>query len=41
MIESGAVRLQWVPSAEQQADIFTKPLARPLFEKFRDILMCA
>ena len=31
--------MKWVPSADQQADVFTKALARPLFEKFRDELM--
>ena len=38
-IESEAVELKWVESAMQQADILTKPLARPLFEKFREKLM--
>jgi Reverse transcriptase (RNA-dependent DNA polymerase) len=33
------VRLQWVPSAEQLADILTKSLARQLHERLRDQLM--
>lgn len=38
-VSSGRVRLQWVPSAEQLADILTKPLARPLHERLRAQLM--
>ena len=38
-INKKTVETKWVPSEEQQADIFTKALARPLFEKFRDQLM--
>ena len=38
-ISKGSVGVKWVPSAEQQADILTKALARPLFEKFRGQLM--
>jgi len=38
-IERGDVVLQWVPSAEQQADIFTKALAAPVFELLRRQLM--
>jgi hypothetical protein len=38
-VSSGRVQLQWVPSAEQLADILTKPLARPLHEKLRTQLM--
>ena len=38
-VSKGRVRLQWVPSAEQLADILTKALARPLHEKLRDQLM--
>ena len=34
-VEKGYVRLARVPSAEQTADILTKPLARPLFEEHR------
>jgi hypothetical protein len=38
-ISKGSVGVKWVPSDEQQADVLTKALARPLFEKFRDQLM--
>lgn len=38
-VESGKVKLQWVPSAEQQADIFTKALHAPVFLKLRAALM--
>ena len=38
-IESGRVKLQWVQSSEQQADIFTKALPLPAFLKLRKDLM--
>jgi hypothetical protein len=38
-ISKGAVGVKWVPSAEQQADIFTKALAAPVFELLREQLM--
>jgi len=38
-VERGAVKLRWVPTAQQQADIFTKALAAPAFEHFRRDLM--
>lgn len=38
-IESGDVQLKWVPSADQHADIFTKALPVPVFERLRDELM--
>lgn len=38
-VSNGRVRLQWVPSAEQLADILTKPLARTLHERLRKQLM--
>jgi hypothetical protein len=38
-VESGKVKLQWVPSAQQQADIFTKALATPVFLGLRKELM--
>ena len=31
-VERGAVKLRWVPTTQQQADIFTKALAAPPFE---------
>ena len=40
-VEQGGVKLKWVPTAEQEADIFTKALAAPVFEKFRAALMSA
>jgi transposase InsO family protein len=40
-VESGVIQLDWVQSSEQQADIFTKGLARPLFEKMREAIMPA
>ena len=38
-VEEGTVKLKWIPTAEQQADIFTKALAPPLFERLRQQLM--
>jgi hypothetical protein len=38
-VEAGKVKLQWVPTTEQQADIFTKPLAAPVFAHLRRLLM--
>jgi transposase InsO family protein len=38
-ISKGAVEVKWVPSADQQADIFTKALAAPVFELLRGQLM--
>jgi hypothetical protein len=38
-VESGKVKLQWVPSTQQQADIFTKALATPVFLGLRKELM--
>lgn len=38
-VERGDVELKWVPTTEQQADIFTKALAAPVFEHFRKQLM--
>ena len=34
----GAVKLKYVPTKEQVADVLTKPLARVMFEYFRDKL---
>ena len=39
MIDTGVIALQWVRTAEQQADIFTKALAAPAFEHLRALLM--
>ena len=38
-VERGDVKLRWVPTTQQQADIFTKALAAPVFEHFRRQLM--
>jgi hypothetical protein len=38
-VERGAVTLKWVPTAQQQADIFTKALATPVFTTLRQQLM--
>jgi len=38
-VQSGKVQLQWIPTTQQQADIFTKALAAPVFEQFRKLLM--
>jgi hypothetical protein len=40
-VERGAIKLRWVPTAQQQADIFTKALAAPAFHHFRKQLMTA
>jgi hypothetical protein len=33
------VQLKWVPTHEQQADIFTKALPAPIFHQFRKELL--
>jgi hypothetical protein len=38
-VERGVVTLKWVPTAQQQADIFTKALAAPVFTTLRQQLM--
>jgi len=38
-IAQGGAKLQWLPTADQEADIFTKALAAPVFNKFRKALM--
>ena len=37
-LQKGAVKLKFVPTKEQVADVLTKPLARVKFEYFRDKL---
>ncbi len=37
-VEDGNVELEYIPTADQTADIFTKPLDSVKFEKFRDDL---
>ena len=38
MVQKGAVKLKYVPTEEQVADVLTKPLARVKLEYFRDKL---
>jgi hypothetical protein len=38
-VERGDVKLRWVPTTQQQADIFTKALAAPVFLLLRQQLM--
>jgi hypothetical protein len=38
-VESGQVKLKWVPTQQQEADIFTKPLAAPVFLELRSRIM--
>ena len=38
-VESGRVKLQWIPTQQQEADIFTKALAAPVFLELRKKLM--
>jgi hypothetical protein len=38
-VASGQVKLQWVSTRDQEADLFTKALAQPVFEHFRKLLM--
>ena len=38
MVQKGAVKLKYVPTKEQVADVLTKPLASVKFEYFRDKL---
>ena len=38
MVQKGVVKLKYVPTKEQVADVLTKPLAHVKFEYFRDML---
>jgi transposase InsO family protein len=38
-VERGVIQLRWVPTTQQQADIFTKALAAPVFLLLRSQLM--
>jgi len=38
-VEQGSVQLKWVPTTQQQADIFTKALPAPAFQFLRKQLM--
>jgi hypothetical protein len=35
MVETGAMRVEFINTNDMDADIMTKSLHRPLFEKFR------
>ena len=37
-LKNKLLEIKYVPTDENIADIFTKPLSRPLFEKFRKML---
>jgi hypothetical protein len=37
-LESGEINVTYIPTTEQLADFFTKPLNKPLFDKFRTAL---
>ena len=36
MVENGKVKVERIPTDLNVADVFTKPLPRPVFEVFRD-----
>ena len=38
MLQRGAIKLQYVSTDEQDADVLTKPLSHVKFENFRDKL---
>ena len=38
-ISKGEVRVEWCPTKDMIADFMSKPLQRPLFKKFRDLIM--
>ena len=38
MVHKGAIKLQYVSTDEQVADVLTKPLSHVKFENFRDKL---
>jgi hypothetical protein len=38
MVQRGAIKLQYVSTDEQVADVLTKPLSRVKFEHFQDKL---
>ena len=37
-VAQNEVKLEFIPTADQVADIFTKPLARDVFERLRILL---
>jgi hypothetical protein len=38
-VERGSITLRWVPTTQQQADIFTKALSAPVFNLLRMQIM--
>ena len=38
-VNSGEFSIHWISTVQQQADIFTKALARVQFRSFRDVVM--
>ena len=38
MVQRGAVKLQYIVTEDQIADVLTKPLARVKFEYFREVM---
>lgn len=38
-ITSGVIQSKWISTTDQQADLFTKPLSREVFVRFRDMMM--
>ena len=38
MVQKGSIKLKYVPTKKQVADVLTKPLGRVNFEYFRDKL---
>lgn len=38
-VNDGNIEMKWIPTNEQEADIFTKTLARPLFTTMRELIM--
>ena len=39
LVDNKAILVKWCPSESMVADIFTKPLARPIFESLRNIII--
>ena len=37
-VQQGIIQINYISSSDQMADILTKPLGRPLFERHRDKL---
>jgi hypothetical protein len=37
-VESKAIHVEYIPTDDNLVDLFTKPLARPKFERFVDLV---